>query len=143
MGDFSNIVQLFVNKAKADIRATVDESVKKIIDEMQTPVSNGGDMPVKTGFLRDSLVISEGSPVAMHKVNPGQSVTYNKARVDRSVEAMTLGRKFYASWTAEYAGKVYYGANGMSGRQWAALANQRWPELVKTVFNKHRAGRTR
>lgn len=113
--------------------AVRNEAAQRLVEEMQTPVGEGGNMPVDTGFLRASLVGTANAAVPV-TYNPGGSIhTWSPEEFALSLLAWDLNTSFHATYTANYAAAVNYGARGHPGRQFVGLAVQRWPQIVADV----------
>lgn len=130
----------------------------RVIEEMQrvgpskkNPGGAGGHMPVDTGFLRASLVATLNTPSSAVTV-PSENVTAvtaNVGQVEMIVLAAKLGDSIYAVYTAAYARRMEYGFVGtdalgrefnQSGYGFVRLAAEQWPNLVKEVVAKAKAG---
>jgi hypothetical protein len=107
-------------RAKGQLLNIIRQSAQEVIEDAQTPVAQGGRMPVDTGFLRNSLVSGrDGS------FGPSDASSYVLA-----LATMELGDVLRFGWSAEYAVHVEYGARGRSGRFFVGVAAARWPEVV-------------
>lgn len=141
---FSATVQAFAKKVKARELAIFRESSQRVIDEMREPISLGGRLPFKTGFLRASLMASLG--------DPGFSVTYrhsgtvavpqNDTAVSLVIAGATITDRINAIFTASYAMRMEYGFVGadslgreynQSGYGFVRSAAQRWKTIVREV----------
>ena len=96
-------------------------SLQDVMTIAQTTVSQGGALPVDTGFLRNSLVSSlDGSDVAQ-----GED-SYTLA-----IAGMQLGQPMRFAWTADYAIPRHYAVGvGQGGGLWRDLAAAQWQDLV-------------
>lgn len=130
---FSAQVGAWVRKTKGAEEAVFKESTQRIIEIMQTPVAKGGNMPVDTGFLRSSLQAGLNSPQPGPTDNPGGTFSYNPGDVALIIASADLGDTIYATYSANYARPVEYGANGRAGRRFVGLAAQRWQSTVSAV----------
>lgn len=120
MGTFTAQIQAFVDKSKEKIEAVVKQSAQEVFSIAQTPVAQGGNMPVDTGFLRNSMVA---------QLN-GSTVASGDGAYTLAVARMDLGDTIFAGWTAEYARHVEYGARGRAGRFFMLNAAQQWQQIV-------------
>jgi hypothetical protein len=158
---FSNAVIRFKDVTIAKIEAVFRQAAMEVIEEMQrvgpsmhskigpgdkkqggTPSGGqGGHMPVDTGFLRASLVVSLNSPARSVTNNPGQvgAFTYNEGTTSGIILAAQFGDLIYAVYTANYARHVEYGAQGRPGYGFVRLAVQNWPKIVDKVARRVRA----
>lgn len=100
----------------------------------------GGHMPVDLGFLRASLRVTSGKPMAMDIPATGQVTEYDPGNVTLAILGADLADVLYASYTAKYAARVNYGYTGTDsagrtynqrGYQFVGLAAQQWPQIVQ------------
>jgi hypothetical protein len=121
------------------MEAVVKQSSSELIEVMQTPVAKGGNMPVDTGFLRNSLVVTIGAPYAGVRFNEGGISTNYSPQYEMALAGFEAGETIYGVYTANYAGFVHYGVNGRPGRLFVDLAAQRWPGIVASVTARLRS----
>ena len=120
MSTFTAQIKGFTDRAKEKIEAVVKQSAQEVFSIAQTPVAQGGRMPVDTGFLRNSLVAElNGATVA------GGADAYVLA-----VAGMDLGDVIFGGWTAEYARFQEYGTSRMAGNYFMLGAAQQWQAIV-------------
>lgn len=118
----------FVADVEAFKRLTVDKmtkvartSLQDVIRIAQTPVSQGGDMPVDTSALRNSLAT---------ELRGAQVGTGTDSYV-LGIAGLRLGDAFQVAWTAEYAIPRHYMVGvGQGGGLWRDKAAQRWSGIV-------------
>lgn len=134
-GSFSASVSDWVAKTEKRTEAVYKASVQRVIEAAQVPVAAGGNMPVDTGFLRASLVVSLGMDVPAGREKPEAIAAFNYTamQVDLVINGATINTPITAAWTANYARHVEYGARGRPGRKFRDLAAQRWPSIVAEV----------
>ena len=97
------------------------QSIQDVIRIAQTPVSQGGNLPVETGFLRNSLV----TEVRGSRAGEGADSYV------LGLSALQLGDPFQVSWSAEYAIPRHYMVGvGQGGGLWRDNAAQQWPGIV-------------
>ena len=97
------------------------QSIQDVVRIAQTPVAQGGNLPVLTGFLRNSLV----TEVRGAKVGEGAD-SYTLG-----LSALKLGDPFNVAWTAEYAIPRHYLVGvGQGGGLWRDKAAQQWGRIV-------------
>lgn len=128
MATFSAQVNDYVRKYKERMEAVFKQSAQDLIAEAQTPVAQGGNMPVDTGFLRNSLVSG---------LNGSTSLTGADSYV-LAIAGAKLGDSIFAGWTANYARYVEYGARGRPGRFFMRGAAQNWQDIVTRNANELR-----
>jgi hypothetical protein len=151
---FGTQVTDWVRQTQARMDAVFRESTQRVVEEMQTPVAQGGNMPVDTGFLRASLQMTKDAPSpidAKAKPADGKAYAYNPDSVALVIAGATIGDTLFASYTASYALPVHYGweareateakdgqaakpaRKSRAGRQWVTMAAQHWPQIVAAV----------
>jgi len=133
MGKFTATIAEWATKSEKGMAAIRNESVKRVIQQAQTPTAQGGNMRVDTGFLRSSGQLSfSGMPTG--PVRPAPDAAPNQYGFDVSPVALQLAgaglnTTLYWGWTANYA----------KYREWhdafLRLAVQNWPTIVNTVTN--------
>lgn len=97
------------------------QSIQDVIRIAQTPVSQGGNLPVETGFLRNSLV----TEVRGSRAGEGADSYV------LGLSALQLGDPFQVSWTAEYAvARHYLVGVGQGGGLFRDHAAQQWASIV-------------
>lgn len=133
MPKFSDLVNSFVKETEERMHAVFVSSVQKAVAIMQEPVGAGGNMPVDTGFLRNSIVAAHGQtpPAITLRKNPGDGVfVYDPQAVNLTILTATLQEGVSVIYSAEYAIFAEFGARGRPGRRFVALAAQQWPQIV-------------
>lgn len=137
---FSGQIDEWVMQTQQRMTAVLRESARRVIEEMQTPVNEGGNMPIDTGFLRASLVVViNGEPPPANRVSDGQRYMYNAASVVLEIAKFNAGDRLVAAYTADYARHVEYGSNGRAGRGFTRLASQNWGQIVNAVTEDAKA----
>jgi hypothetical protein len=114
-------VKAFRDLSAEKMLAVARQSIQDVMREAQSPVAQGGSMPVDTGFLRNSLVSSvEGGSGA----KGGDSYTL-------AIAQLQLGDVIEFAWTADYAIPRHYMVGvGQGGGLWRDRAAQKWPTYV-------------
>lgn len=109
------------------VEAIFKESSIRVLTEGNTPISEGGPMPVKTGFLKGSLTVGINSePADIQAIRPGEAFIAEVAPAE-------LGDVLHARWSAPYAAPVEYGSGGRPGRGFMRKAMLRWVAIVAEV----------
>lgn len=118
---FVTDVSRFADKTADQMLRVAKQSIQDTLRMAQTTVAKGGDMPVDTGFLRNSLV----TEVRGAQVGEGaDSYTLGISRLE-------LGDPFQVAWTAEYAVPRHYMVGvGQGGGLWRDKAAQKWSTFV-------------
>lgn len=125
---FAAKVKQFADLTREKLELVVKQSAQDMYSIAQTPVAQGGRMPVDTGFLRNSFV--SGLNGTTNLTGPDAYVT--------AIAGMELGDTVFGGWTAEYARYVEDGAMGRPGRFYALGAAQEWQRLVEINAQKAR-----
>ncbi len=74
---FSAAVAQWADKVEGAVEAIFKEATQEVVEEMQTPVGQGGRMRVDTGFLRASLLASSTAMPAINAAaSPAEGSTY-------------------------------------------------------------------
>ncbi len=141
MASFSATVSDWVTAEKARQTAVFRASVQEFVSQAQVTVPAGGNMPISTGFLRASILISrEGPPISRADGQPEAGKAYpENGQVALVIAGAEIGETIYGAWSAAYAKRMEYGFVGTDslGRQYnqvgfgfVAKAAQKWPEIV-------------
>ena len=140
--NFATQVSAWVAETKERGDAVLRQSTQEVIELMQTPVSDGGNMPVKTGFLRASLRAALGEPEVpiTFNPNPNGSFAYDQTEISLVLNGAKLGDIVSAVYGANYAEYVNYGTSKMPPRLFVDLAAQQWPQIVAKVCAEAEAG---
>lgn len=114
-------VSRFADKTADQMLRVTKQSIQDTVRYAQRTVADGGDMPVDTGFLRNSLVTeARGAQVG----KGADSYTLGLSRLQ-------LGDPFNVAWTAEYAVPRHYMVGvGQGGGLWRDKAAQKWSTFV-------------
>ncbi|RAI34530.1 HK97 gp10 family phage protein [Rhodoplanes serenus] len=142
---FAAQVDAWVRETEARMTAVFRQSAQEVIEEMQTPVGEGGRMPVDTGFLRSSLQVSlNADPVpATRKNDDGASAA--APDVSMVVAGAEIGDTITASYSAVYARRIEYGFVGQdskgrtynqSPRGFVRGAADQWQAIVTRVAQR-------
>jgi hypothetical protein len=104
------------------MRRVVRQSAQDVISDAQTPVAQGGSMPVDTSFLRNSLAT---------ELN-GSAVATGEDSYILAIAQMQPGDVLRAGWTAEYARARHYKPEtfGQGGGMWRDKAAAKWQDTV-------------
>lgn len=141
---FSAQVSDWVKATKERQVAVRREAAQRVIAVMQTPVGQGGNLPLDTGFLRASLLAAVGAANFDIKEAPasGGAARYDAGQVSLIIAKAELSDPIVAVYTAKYARRMEYGFVGedslgrtynQAGRRFVALAAQQWPRIVNEV----------
>lgn len=135
MGPAAQAVYAAVERAKARRNVVYQNALIRLAAAMQRPVTEGGNMPVKTGFLRSSFSASVSGyrpPLIPHP--GGDHYVYDEAEVVRTLRMATIQKNratlAYAAEYAVYVNHVY---------QFRDLAMQKFPQFVQEEAMKVKA----
>ena len=117
---FTAQLEDFVDKTADTLEAVAKQSIQDVFEGAQTPVAQGGRMPVYTGCLRNSL---------QARLNGTTSLTGPDAYV-LAVAGMELAGVMFGGWTATYAAHMEFGAQGRPARAFMRSAAQQWQGIV-------------
>lgn len=149
---FSAAVDAWCKESDARLEAVFKESTKRLIVEVRKPKAKGGNMPVDTGYLRNSLVTSTDGPTPISSESrPEPGDKFDTASdtlsgpVTLIINGAKVGQTIWACFTAAYAARLEYGFSGedslgrkyaQSGNGFVRLAAQRWRAIVESVVTE-------
>lgn len=114
------------------IDGVLRDSVQTIVSLMQTHRRRGGNMPVDTGFLKNSImVILDGGPPISTPGTDAEGGNENSWLL--AIPQMRAGGVITIGYTAHYAVYQEYGTRFMQGNFFVANAVNRWPSAVHTA----------
>lgn len=121
---WSKAIADFQREAKQNIETIQRKVVERVFEEAQKPISAGGNMPVDSGDLRESLTF-EG-------VGSGAE-SYKKAAATMKPNSVVTGE-----WDSHYAALQNYGFTHPSGKEipgkfFADKAAAKFEEIVDEV----------
>ncbi|MBP2508102.1 hypothetical protein J2855_001737 [Agrobacterium tumefaciens] len=130
---FGSSIAAWAEKVEGATESVFKESVQEVVEEMQTPTSQGGRMRVDTGFLRASLLASSTAMPTINRASvptEGQTYSASFAQIEAVIAGSSLGDTLYFGYTAAYAGYREYGANGQPPDAFVRMAAQNWKQIV-------------
>jgi hypothetical protein len=142
---FTAEIEAWVAASKDFTEAVVKQSTQEVIRLMKLPISAGGNMPVDTSFLQNSLVGVPGdSPPAINPTAHGQGGPQagNAAGIEALIASWTMGQSLSFGFIAAYAARQNYGFTGtdslgrnynQSGKHFVELAVQQWAQIVENT----------
>jgi hypothetical protein len=131
MKTFTVQVEEWVKKVDGLLEAVFRKATEDLFNEIRMPVAKGGNMPVDTGFLRNSFVVTlNASSTSITFKDDGISI---EAPYKVVIDGASIEDTIYGTFTANYAGYVHYGTGGRQGRLFIDLAVQRWQQIVDDV----------
>ena len=141
--NFAAQVDAWVKETDARMAGVFRQSAQEVISEMQTPVGEGGNMPIDTGFLRSSLQVGVNtSPVPANRPKPGGPQVYNPSVASVAIAGADIGDTIVASYSAVYAPVIEYGGGNRQPRRFVGLAVAQWQTIVERVAARLKASTT-
>lgn len=113
-------VAAFADKTAEQMLRVAKQSIQDVVKQAQTPVAQGGSLPIDTGFLRNSLVTTVRGATAGEGENS----------YVLGISSLQLGDPFQVAWVADYAISRHYMVGG-KGSLWRDKAAQRWSGYVE------------
>lgn len=135
---FANIVGAWCKRREHQMGEVYKTATLRLIQDMQLPVSEGGNMPVYTGYLRASLVVSRNAPRTSHPRGPKtsnspNSYTWDQGAAERVIRSARGTDTLFISYTAPYAAAQEYGTQGHVGKRFIGRALQNWHRHVSAA----------
>jgi len=128
-GKFEAQVAEFARLTKEKMLLVVKQSAQDVFEAAQVPKAQGGNMPVDTGFLRNTMVSSLSGGAGLQGPDAYVAV----------IAGMDLGDSVFGGWTASYARHVEYGTSKMAGSFFALRAAMEWQAIVARNVQKAQA----
>lgn len=116
--------------AKTDV---LHQSLRLLVDEATKPKSRGGNMPVVTGNLGNSVAVSTLGPVTIN----WQTKKFRDPSdaVNNAIAGVELGQTTYVGFRTPYAHKIEVQAGFLR------LAAQKWKQIVDEAVRIVKGGR--
>lgn len=125
-------IEALAIKARLRTEAATKTAAQAVANEMNTPVAEGGRMPVDTGFLRDSIGAAAGS-LPVGPSSPKEDAHGNPEAVAVALAQWNLNEPFYIGYSAEYV-RIQEARNGF-----IEGAAQNWPEYFDAALKRAKA----
>jgi hypothetical protein len=118
-------------RTKGGLTALLRNSVQDLAREASTTIPNGGRVPVKTGNLARSVVVSNTPPQVIEGLAKGD--------FSLGIANIKPGETIYLGWTAKYSRRQNNGFVGtdslgrvynQSGYGFAEATAAKWPAIV-------------
>jgi hypothetical protein len=140
-GNFAATVKRNNEIAKANMLAVRNECAKRLIQAMQRPVGQGGNMPVDTGFLWSSgqITLDESLPTLVDRPSGPNKYTFDGSTISLTIANAKVDDTITFAYAAKYAICQNYGTIHMTGTKFRDLAVQQWPQIVKQVAAEAKA----
>jgi hypothetical protein len=118
----------FSDLAIEDIMACIKASTQDVLSDAQTPVDKGGNLPVDTGYLRNSLITEL----------VGGTSFLGAASYTAVLAGWQPGQELQSGWIAEYALRIEFGFRGVDskGRKYNQKPRYYLRQAV-SKWNKH------
>lgn len=122
------------------LTALLRNSVQALAKEAATTIPNGGRVPVKTGNLARSVVVSNSPPV-----QDAKGVVHASAGFSTGLADIKPGTTIFIGWQARYSRRLNYGFVGadslgrvynQSGYGFAEATAAKWPSIVNAEATK-------
>lgn len=141
MSVFTGILDRWVTEVPERINAVRKSALQRVLSLAQTPVGAGGNMPIKDGFLRASLVvqIGEGSFIGTDKPQEGVPYSWDAGQMTLTLASAEPSDTITAAWTASYARLAHYGGPNRLARRFRDLPVQQWPQILTEEAAKAKA----
>lgn len=124
----SKDVMKFIAKSKSMSRDLLRASVQEMTVRVSQPRDKGGNMPIVTGFLRNSGLGS------VNQLPSGISSPDNATATVLVINRLELGDRYYYGWVADYA-------RFMEAKYaFLRLAQQDWQQIVFEQARKIKDG---
>lgn len=113
------------------LTALLRNSVQELARDASTTIPNGGRVPVKTGNLARSVVVSNKPPTVIEGLATGD--------YSLGIAAIKPGDTVYIGWQAKYSRRLNYGFVGadslgrvynQAGYGFAEATAAKWPAIV-------------
>lgn len=124
---FSADVAAWIAKSEKVPMEIAREAARISAKDMREPLGSGGNMPVKTGNLRNSLA---ASIVGMPRVVFAQRTFSDAASIEGVIASAQPGHTIFLGFRAPYAGKQEH-VHGF-----VRLAAQRWKQIVDQAVQR-------
>lgn len=140
---FTAQLDQFRTRTKEQMKAVLQQSVQDVLEEASRPEALGGRMPVKTGFMRNSLVSELNGSTSWPVTKPGQDG--GAPHYLLTIAQMEPGDIARFAWTAAYAARMENGFVGQDskgrtfnqqGRHFVEAAAAQWPQFVARNIGK-------
>jgi hypothetical protein len=135
---FTAQLEKFAALSKRKMELVFKESAQDVFEAAQAPKAQGGNMPVDTGYLRNTFVAGLNGSTALS--GPDAYVL--------AIAGADLGDSVFGGWTAAYALRMEYGFVGTDsrgrtynqpGNHFALNASQQWQAIVARNVAKAQA----
>ena len=133
---FQATISKWVKQSQAGMTAVAQEAAQELAEEVTKPRAKGGNMPVDTGFMRNSMAAALNSiPSGKPQGEKGYKNTdLDLAPVTLVINKLKAGDRLVMGFTANYAQQ-------MEARYFfVRLAAQNWQQYVSKAARKIERG---
>jgi len=135
---FQGAIGAWAAKTKRRLEVVFKNSAEHVAEEVMWRT------PVKTGFLRASLVASLDGPMPIRAdfVPPPKTPDDHyapPAEIALVIHTAVMGQKIFVSFVAGYARHVEYGTKHQNPAAMVRLAAQNWPHHVEQAIREAKA----
>lgn len=126
---FAAQVEDWANRTEAQLLDITRRSIQDLVENhMQVPIAQGGNMPVDTGFLRNSgMAALNAWPIGEAEkpkdAKPGQ-FSWNASSLVLALANMKMGDTLFFGWVANYARKQELRNGFLEG------STRKWSDIV-------------
>lgn len=135
--NFADQVGAFVAKSNSRMTAVFRQSAQDVINEAQEPRGSGGNMPVDTGFLRNSGQAALNNTPSGESVKPDNYAggTWSADEAALIISRAQLGDRVVFGWVANYAPYMErrYGFLRLAAQNWNSIVQRNAKRLEERV----------
>ena len=131
---FSQRIRDWSNRTLSAAEMIRKASAIELATVMQRPKSEGGNMPVLTGYLRASFTARVNSDPVIGATNypaPGQTYSYNPGAVNSVISRALPTQSIKMGYQAAYATYQEYGTDKFAPCGFVRLGVQQWPQIIE------------
>jgi hypothetical protein len=123
-----NDIVLWVAKVGETLEAIPRKATRLLVEDARRPISSGGNMPVLSGNLRNSVEVSFSEvPPADRDLDPEKPLKNPAQRIFQTIESIKLGQRIRIGFRANYA------VEAENKHAFVGLAAQKWLQFVTTA----------
>lgn len=124
---FRSDIIIWVSKVGNRLDYVARESARSVYNDVRLPISRGGNMPVVSGNLRNSIQASNiGLIYASYIPKHGEKLADPTSQVNSVIDNSNAGDKIFLAFTVAYA--VYVNRR----RAFVQLTAMKWESFVRT-----------
>lgn len=115
--------------------------MQAMVADAQRTVNDGGRLPIRTGYLRASLVatLGEDRPPATSPPDAGGSFSWDAGQIALVIDGAPAEATLRFTYSARYAARIHFGFDGedslgrrfnQPGRYWVTMVAQNWQRYI-------------